>query len=192
MALEDIFRALEDQAQDECDQILRVAREQAEAIAEDASDEAESIRANRVDEAERTTRKKASRKVNSARLESKKRVAAVKEAGVSDSFDRALTALGGVRARSDYASIFKALAEEASAGLEGELEVWVDPADEALAKGVVAELGLSAVVRPEIKSMGGLVMTIDEGKISRRNTLEDRLEKVRLMAQADVAEILFS
>ncbi|MDO8849072.1 MAG: V-type ATP synthase subunit E family protein, partial [Coriobacteriia bacterium] len=123
MALEDIFRALEDQAQGECDQILRVARDQAEAIAEDAGDQAESIRTNRVDEAERTTRKKASRTVNSARLESKKRVAAVKEAGVSESFDRALTALGAVRGRNDYASIFKALAEEASAGLEGELEV---------------------------------------------------------------------
>ncbi|MBU4556204.1 MAG: V-type ATP synthase subunit E [Actinobacteria bacterium] len=192
MALEDIFRALEDQAQDECDQILRVAREQAEAIAEDAADQAQTIRTNRVDDAERTTRKKASRTVNSARLESKKRVAAVKEAAVSESFDRASTALSSVRGRSDYAAIFKALAEEASTGLEGELEVWVDPADEALAKGVIAELGLSAVVRPEIKSAGGLVMTIDEGKISRRNTLEDRLEKVRLMAQADVAEILFS
>jgi len=192
MALEDIFRALEDQAQQECELILQVARDQAQAIAEDAADQAETIRANRVEEAERTTRHKASQSVNSARLESKKRVAAVKEAGVSVAFDDALKSMGSLRTTSGYPAIFKALVEEAVSGLEGEMEVWVDPADEALAKSTLADLGLTASVRPEIKTSGGVVMTISDGRIMRRNTIEDRLEKVRLMAQADVAEILFS
>jgi len=192
MALEDIFRALEDQAQQECDLILQVARDQAESIAEDASDQAETIRTSRVEEAERTTRHKASQTVNTARLESKKRVAAVKEAGVSASFDSALEALGTMRATSGYPAIFKALVDEAAQGLEGDLEVWVDPADGELAKSALSELGLSATLRPEIKTSGGVVITINDGRIMRRNTLEDRLEKVRLMAQAEVAEILFS
>lgn len=192
MALEDIFRALEDQAQQECDLILQVARDQAESIAEDAADQAESIRTNRVEEAERTTRHKASQTVNTARLESKKRVAAVKEAGVSASFDSALDALGSVRAGSSYPAIFKALVEEAARGIEGDLEVWVDPADEALATSTLADLGVAATLRTEIKTSGGVIITINDGRIMRRNTLEDRLEKVRLMAQAEVAEILFS
>lgn len=192
MALEDIFRALEDQAQQECELILQVARDQAQAIAEDATDEADRIRSGRVEEAERTTRHRASQTVNSARLGSKKRVAAVKEGGVSAAFDAALAALDSVRAKPEYPAIFKALAEEAATGLSGDMEVWVDPADEALAKSTLVELGIQAAVRPELTSRGGLVMTVDDGRIMRRNTLEDRLDKVRLMAQADVAEILFS
>ncbi len=192
MALDDIFRALEDQASQECDLILQVARDQAESIAEDALDQAQAIRTSRVDEAERTTRHKASQSINHARLESKKRVAAVKEAAVSASFDSALEALDSVRAQSAYPAIFKALAAEAALGMEGTLEVWVDPADEALAKSAIADLGLDASVRPEWQTRGGLVITINDGRIMRRNTIEDRLEKVRLMAQADVAEILFS
>lgn len=192
MALEDIFRALEDQAQQECELILQVARDQAESITQDAADQSESIRAARIDETERTTRHKAAQSVNSARLESKKRVAAVKEAGVSAAFDSALGALSKVRGGSEYPTIFKALLEEALTGLDGDKDVQVDPADEQLAKSTLAELGVTATVRPDITSAGGVIVSVGNGRIMRRNTLEDRLEKVRLMAQADVAEILFS
>lgn len=192
MALEDIFRALEEQAQRECDEILQDARDQAESISAEAADQAEAIRAARTEEAERVTRQRAAQSANSAKLEAKKRVAGVKEAAVSAAFESAGGSLGKVRGSSGYPAVFKALAEEALAGMEGELEVWVDPADAALAEATLRELGVSAAVRPELETSGGLMVTKDSGRIMRRNTFENRLEKVRLLAQADVAEILFS
>lgn len=192
MALEDIFRALEEQAQQECDQILESARDQAKAIEEDAKDQGEAIRKSKVDEVERLTRRRASQTVNAARLESKKRVAAVKEAAVNAAFDNALDKLGSLRSASTYPAVFKALAEEALARLEGDLEVKVDPADKDLAVRTLADLGVKATVSTDISTRGGLVAATDGGRIMRRNTVEDRLDKVRLMAQADVAEILFS
>lgn len=191
MALEDIFRALEDQAQLECDQILESARDQAQAISDDAAEEAESIRSSRIAEAERVVRSRASRTLNSARMDGKKRVSAVKEEAVNATFEKALGALGAVRTTPDYSATFKALVEEAVSGLDGEMEVLVDAADEQLAVGALKEIGIDAPVKPELSTAGGLVVSMNGGRIMRRNTLESRLEKVGLVAQAEVAEILF-
>jgi len=191
MALEDIFRALEDQAQLECDQILESARDQARAIAEDAAEEAESIRTSRVDESERMVRSRAARTLNTARMDGKKRVSAIKEQAVSTTFDKALGALAAVRGTADYPIIFKALVDEAVAGLEGDMEVLVDPADEQIAAKILADVGIGAPVKPELSTAGGIVVSMNSGRIMRRNTLESRLEKVGLIAQAEVAEILF-
>ncbi len=192
MALEDIFRALEEQAQEECDQVLADAREQAAAIAADAVEEADALTARIVAEVGRTARQRATQSLNAARLEGKKRVASVKARAVVAAFDRSLEALGSVRGSGMYPAIFKALAQEALEGFEGELCVHCDPADEGLARETLSALGVRAAIEPVISTRGGLVVTTRAGRIMRRNTLEDRLGKVRLAAQAEVAEILFS
>ncbi len=192
MALDDIFEALEAQADTEIATVLQDARDQAGAIAEQASDDAENIRAMRLEQAEKVTRSEASQSVNAAKLEGKKKVAAVKEVAVDTAFEEALGLLSGARGSSDYAAAFQALAQEALKGMSGDVEVLVDPADEALAKSTLSALGVDAQVKPEITTRGGLVVAMQGGRIRRRNTFEDRLEKVKQSAQADVAEILFS
>jgi vacuolar-type H+-ATPase subunit E/Vma4 len=191
MALEDIFRALEEQAQLECDQILESARDQAGAILEDATEEAEAIRKSRIEESERSVRSRAARTMNTTRMDGKKRVSAVKEQAVSSTFDKALDALSSMRASAEYPAAFKALFDEAVAGLEGDLDVLVDPADEQLAAKTLADSGIKATLRPELSTAGGLIVSTNGGRIMRRNTLESRLQKVGLIAQAEVAEILF-
>lgn len=192
MALEDIFRALEEQADQECERILADARDHADAIMADATSQAEEIRETKVGDAERLVRGKASQSVNSARLENKKRVAAVKEEAVRSAFELALRKLAEVRSSGDYAKIFRALLEEALGDLSGEIEVRVDPADEALAGKVLAELGVSATVSPTLSTSGGVIVATGGGRILRRNTLEDRMEKVTQLIGSDVAEIMFS
>jgi vacuolar-type H+-ATPase subunit E/Vma4 len=79
MALEDIFRALDEQADKECESILATARAQAEAIVADAEEQADGhlLGVCRADRAAHAA--KASKQINAARLEGKKRVASVKE-----------------------------------------------------------------------------------------------------------------
>ncbi|TLM98932.1 MAG: hypothetical protein FDZ75_01240, partial [Actinobacteria bacterium] len=60
------------------------------------------------------------------------------------------------------------------------------------ADAVAAREGVSASVQATLKSAGGLVIEADNGRIVRRNTLEDRLERVRQYVQADVAKVLFA
>ena len=126
------------------------------------------------------------------RREARKHVAAGKERAIRDVFDAALTGLAGVRARSDYPAIFRALADEALAGVEGEFELLVDAADVDLARQYLGERGAVADVKTDISTTGGLIVVTERGTVLRRNTLEDRLDKLRGLAQADVAEIIFA
>jgi len=192
MALEDIFRALDEQADKECDDILATARAQAEAIKADAEEQAAGICAACVEHTESAMQRKAAKRINAARLEGKKKVAAVKEAAVSDAFAKAGEKLASARTLPTYPGVFKALVAEAIAGLTGDMVLLVDPADEALARQVLGELGVDAEMRADISTSGGVAVLTGNGRIMRRNTFEDRLEKVSHSIQSEVAEILFS
>ena len=93
---------------------------------------------------------------------------------------------------SGYEALFSALAAEAFDGVSGPVTVHTAPADTALAEQAAAAAGLSAEVVGDLESAGGLVVDTGGGKIIRRNTLEDRLDRVTQFLQADVAKILFS
>jgi vacuolar-type H+-ATPase subunit E/Vma4 len=192
MALEDIFQALEEQADKEIEEILQDARDQAEAIEEDARDEAETIRSRLVAETERTARSEGARTANAARLDSKKQVAAIKQEAVAKTFDSALSELESERSSGEYPKVFRALAEEAVESLDGTLEILVDPADVELAQRTFSEMGRDATVKGDISTSGGLVVLTQGGRVMRRNTFEERLDKVRQLIQSDVAEILFA
>ena len=132
------------------------------------------------------------REVNAARLEHKKRIARVKEAAIEDVFEQAVARLRESRAGAEYPSMFRALAEEALDGLGEDVAVLVDPADEELARRSLQGLGVSAEVRGELSTGGGLVAITGGGRVMRRNTLEDRLDKVAPDLQAEIARTLFS
>lgn len=192
MALEDIFRALDEQADKEVEDILATARAQAEAIQADAEEQAAGICSSCIEHTESAMQRKAAKQTNAARLEGKKRVASVKEAAVMNAFDRAAERLASLRGGDTYPAVFKSLVSEAFAGVSGDMVLLIDPADEALARQTLRELGIDVEVRPELSTSGGVAVLTGNGRIMRRNTLEDRLEKVRHSIQSDVAEILFS
>ncbi|MFU8891792.1 MAG: V-type ATP synthase subunit E [Anaerosomatales bacterium] len=192
MALEDIFRALDEQADKECEDILATARAQAEAILADAEEQAAGICSACVEHTESAMQRKTAKQTNAARLEGKKKVASVKEAAVSDAFEKSAERLASIRTRDTYPGIFKSLVSEALAGVSGDMVLLVDPSDEALARQALDELGVDAEVRTELSTSGGVAVLTGNGRIMRRNTLEDRLDKVRNFIQSDVAEILFS
>lgn len=190
MAIEDIFRALDEQADEECAEIMRAAEAQAAAIREEARQEAERIKQRKLEAVEEVVRAKAGKIVNAARLENKKELAAVRDEAVEKAFATAASSLASLRSTPGYESVFKALAEEALQGLEGDCTVLVDPADAALAEKTLASMGMRCTVSPAISTMGGLVVSTAGGKVLRHNTFETRLAKTRSLAQARVAEIL--
>lgn len=192
MAIEDIFRALEEQADRDVEAVLGEARQHADAILDEAKRDADRTHEQRVAEAERIAKIRSAQGLNHARLEARKRVAAAKERAVSDAFTEARARLATVRGRDDYPTLFRALLSEALEGVTGEFEVVVDPADQGLASKVLADLGVQAAVRADTPMSGGVILSSRGDRVLRRNTLEDRLEKFEGIAQADVAEILFT
>jgi vacuolar-type H+-ATPase subunit E/Vma4 len=192
MAIEDIFRALEEQADAEVSEILRVAQVQADAIVQEARDEADRVTQARVQVAEESVKAKSAKAVNASRLQARRDLAAVRDEAVDRVFTLATERLAAMRGNAAYEKVFKSLVSEAIAGVEGAYELVVAPEDAALAEKVVADLGASCTVSPTLESIGGVIVSYDEGRIVRKNTFESRLEKVRGLAQAKVAEVLTS
>jgi len=192
MALEDIFRALEEQAQSDCDALLEAARSHADSIDKEASASSESICARCVDSARIASSEDAAKKLNAVRLESHKQVATAKENAVEAVFAMAKDRLASLRGSPGYEALFQSLFEEALDGTRQDYVILVDSSDEALARKMATEKGVAGKVQPDIYTMGGLVVSYAGGRILRRNTLEDRLEKAREHLKANVAEILFS
>jgi vacuolar-type H+-ATPase subunit E/Vma4 len=192
MAIEDIFKALDEQAQNECNDLLAVAQGQASSIMEEARREAERLTQAKVEAAGASAGVKASKTLNAGRLDARKRLAGVRDAAVVRVFDDTLAKLGSFRSSSGYPVVFKALAEEALAGVEGPCELVVDAADADLARTVAASHGEACTVSTSLTSVGGLTVTSAGGRVRRSNTFESRLEKARGLVQARVAEILGS
>ncbi|TLM97664.1 MAG: V-type ATP synthase subunit E, partial [Actinobacteria bacterium] len=91
-----------------------------------------------------------------------------------------------------YDDLFARLAAEALAGIVGEVVIHVDPADADCAAQAASKAGVAARVETDITTAGGLFVEANGGRIVRRNTLEDRLERVRQYVQSEVAEVLFA
>ncbi len=190
MAIEDIFRALEKQAEQECRDILNAADLQAAAIIDEARQEAERIRQRRLESIEEPLQARANAVVNEARLEVKRALAAVREETLEQVFDQARDKLASLRGTSRYERVFQALAEEALDGVSASYEVLVDPADVELAERVVGAVRPGGTVLGNLSTIGGLVVATRDGRVRRHNTFESRLESVRSIAQAEIAEII--
>jgi vacuolar-type H+-ATPase subunit E/Vma4 len=191
MAIEDILKTLDEQAQADCDAVIGEAREHAKLIVEEAEREATRIHEGFVKQIERVAAVEAGKKVNAARLDAKMAVSSVKGNAVSAAFDAAGERLASLRDGAGYDALFTALIREALEGLEGPVTIKVAPADLARAQQIASTLA-GATVDSSLQSAGGVMVEANGGRVVRRNTLEDRLDRTRQLVQADVARVLFS
>jgi len=191
MAIEDILITLDEQAQADCDAVIAEAREHAKLILDDAQRTADTIHENFARQVERVAKASASKLVNAARLEAKMEVSSAKGDGVSSVFDAARGKLPTLRA-AEYDRLFDQLAAEALSGVGGDIVVHVAEADIDRAQRAVAASGIVATVVGDLDTAGGIVVEAFGGRVIRRNTLEDRLDRVQQIVQADVAKVLFS
>jgi vacuolar-type H+-ATPase subunit E/Vma4 len=191
MAIEDILKALDEQATADSAAVVAEAEAHANLIIEDAQRSADEIHQNFARQVERVARAAASKKVNAAKLEAKMEVSSAKGAGVASVFDAARDRLSEVRS-GDYDRLFEQLAAEALAGSEGAVTIRVAAQDADRAQRAAAASGITAEIVADQDSVGGIIVESAGGRIIRRNTLEDRLDRVSQFLQADVARVLFS
>jgi len=191
MAIEDIFKALEEQADAECADILQGAREQAEAIIGEAQAQADRSKRERVEMARIAAQQRASQMLNAARLANRKDLADVRDRAIERAFEEAERKLAEFRKDSSYPQVLASLAEEARHVVEsyGACTLLASSAD----AGIVGDIGGSGFqsVHTDLDTCGGCAVTAAEGRITVRNTFEARLAKVRRNAQSQVAEMLF-
>src|SRR5574340_1164164 len=150
MAIEDIFKALEEQCDDEVNQILHLATVQSDAVEREAREEADRITKARISAAEEAVRVKAAKAENAARLQVRRDLAAVRENAVDAVFAEASERLAAMRGTAAYERVFADLAKEALQGVDEECEIQVGSADAALAKKIAGGAGVKCSVVPTL------------------------------------------
>lgn len=192
MAIEDILRALDEQADNDSRTLVDTAKQQAKNILAEAKAEADRARDAKVAATEAQVRSRAAQIVNAAKLERRRQISTAQDEGIDHVWADAGAAISATRGTSGYEALFLALAREASERAEGDVDVRVASADAALATKVMSELGLNAEIDATADVLGGLTVVSGGGRVYRRNTIDDRLAKARKFVQPEVAEILFA
>lgn len=192
MAIEDILATLEAQAQADIDAVLHEASEHAQMIEAEARLEADRISDGFVRQVEKSAKGEGAKLVNAARLQAKMLVSRARGDSVERVFDEAAATLAGSREGAGYDALFSRLLVEALEGVDRvDLVVRVDPRDAELATQVLDAKGLAAQVESDLTTAGGVVVESAGGRVIRRNTLEDRMDRARSFVAADVARVLF-
>ena len=188
----DLAALLQKEASAEIEAILGGARERASEIVADAEREAEALIATRERQASAQRRAALVRARSSAQLEAASMRLNAQQEAIKEVFREAeaqIEALRGDAAR--YPQILAALLKEAAEGLDGTPDaVVVHPDDEAAVRRALQEVGLTAEVRTDPATRGGV--RVGAGHITVENTLPGRLATLRDELASEVAAALSS
>ncbi len=191
MSIEDILQALDDECRAECQEIFHRAEQEAKQIIERAQAEAEAIRRARLEKLEAEARSESISMLYSARLKSKNAVIAAKERIAEEALREAEARLEKLRERPDYKDVLESLIGEGLTRVSGRVVVRVDPADRELAEGILREKGLDYVLRDDISTRGGAVVSDAAERVTIINTVEERLNRAREKLRMQVSKVLF-
>lgn len=189
----ELVAILESESQAEIERILTEARARAEQVIADARASAVAqlgaARARTdVDRAAAMARAGSAAQVRAAAL-----VLQAKDRAIAEVFTRAASELRQLpQDQRRYAAALRALIREAAAGLDtGRVIVEVHPDDRERAGQLVRELGLDAEVAAADSVSGGVRVSTADRRFVVENTLASRIERVRPVLAAEVAQLLW-
>jgi vacuolar-type H+-ATPase subunit E/Vma4 len=185
MALDDLLRAIEAEADEQRLLADRERAASATAIVEAAGREAAALQAQLAEapEAESLAAAEAVRAV--ARLQAAVAVRAAREQAYESVLDRVREKLSVLRGSAAYPAVFGVLLDESRAALPDARELRVDRHDADLAASMAGDLRVVAV----LDTWGGMELAGDDGR-TVRNTLEERLANADLVLRGRFAQWL--
>jgi len=185
MALDDLLRAIEAEADEERILADRQRAASAAAIVDAATREAVAVEAELTREPEAESLVAADRLRALARLHAASTVRAAREEAYAAVLERIREALAALRGSAAYPAVFRALVEESRAALPGAHELRVDRRDYDLAVDMAGDLKVVAV----LDTWGGVELADDDGR-TIRNTIEERLANADLLLRGRFAQWL--
>lgn len=191
MSLEDIFRALEEEAKERCAEIRLNAGAEIEQIDAESSKLCEELVHERMERAAAPLEARSRRIVNDARFERRRAVATERERMVDSVYETAAEGLKSLHDSPSYPSKFGALLDEALASAGTPTSVAVSPADEALVVSALKERGIDLPVRADLDSSGGVLVFSNGDRVRHDNTFEARLALIADVSRTHVGELLF-
>jgi vacuolar-type H+-ATPase subunit E/Vma4 len=185
MALDDLLRAIETEADAERARAAEEAAAAAAKIVEDARRDADALEAELADAGAADGRAAAARERALARLDAAATIRSSREEAFESLLSGIRAELATVREASAYPELFHTLVAESRAALPAARELRVDPRDADLASGVAGALR----VEPALDTWGGVELVSDDGR-TVRDTLEERLANAELVLRERLARRL--
>ncbi len=185
MALDDLLRAIEADADEERLVADREKAASAAAIVEAAAREAAAVEAELTRAPEAAALVAADQVRALARLHAAGTMRVAREDAYASVLDRIRQELSAVRGSATYPAAFRALLDESRAALPDARELRVDRRDDDLATGMAGDLKVVAV----LDTWGGMELADDAGR-TVRNTLEERLANADLLLRGWFAQWL--
>lgn len=170
MALEDLLRAIEVEADEERHRADRDRSAAATAIIEAARQEATTVEAELTGAPEGEALAEAKRERALARLQAAQTVRVARELAFGSLLGRIRDELAALRGSDAYPAVFRALLAESRAALPEGRELRVDHRDAELAASLAGDLRVVTT----LDTWGGMELAGDDGR-TVRNTLEERL-----------------
>ncbi len=175
MGLAQLLAALQDDAQDEIARLDRDSSTQARQLVAEAEQQARALHSQPVAAAEARAAAETVILLSGARLEALRILRGAREVAFRAILDDLRDRLAALRDDPGYRSVFGALVRESLAALPAGRTLRVDPRDEAIAAGVLRELGRADLtVDPCLRTLGGVELASPDARLVR-NTLEERL-----------------
>jgi len=190
MALADILRAIEQQAQAEIARVWTQAEAEAAAIIAEAEAEAERIKARHLAHVLPRLQHERTRLLSTAKLTAQHEVLQAREALLGEALQAAQATLAGWREQPIYPQYVRRLIEEIVHELGPELCLVIDPRDEALVRRLAAELGLQVQIACGLHTAGGLEGSTPDGCITVVNTIEVRLQRSQRHLRREIVSML--
>jgi V/A-type H+-transporting ATPase subunit E len=188
MALQDLLAAIEAESATEAARLRAGHAAAAEAILAAAREQAAELSAAELAAADREERQSGELRLAAARDAASARIRQTYEVAYQRIARGIRDQLGSIRHRADYPEILAALITEARTALPGATVLRVDPADEPLARRLLA--GESALrIEPVLACAGGAAVGDDAGA-TVRNTVEERLAAAESSLRALVGALL--
>ena len=187
MALDDLLRAIEAEADEERLLADRERAASAAALVEAARREAAALQAQLAEAPEGESLAAAERVRAVARLQAAAAVRVAHEEAYASLLDRVREELSVLRGSAAYPGVFRALLNESRAALPDAGELRVDRLDADLAISTAGDLRVVAV----LDTWGGMELAGDDGR-TIRNTLEERLANADLVLRGRFAQWLDS
>lgn len=192
MALQEMIKDLEEQAREAGEKILADARVNAKKILEEAEKEGEELCEESLNRVKQNLEVEKAKILGSANFYVQKRIIKTKEQIIGELFSKLGKTIEKELNSGSQEAIFKELADEALSKIKSQkIKVFVNGKDKALAKKLLADNGLDYQLQDNLKSIGGLKVESEDGRIAIDNTIETRLQKIRQFYEPIIIANLF-
>jgi V/A-type H+/Na+-transporting ATPase subunit E len=190
MAYEDLLRSVEESALEKELTLRKKAAASVEEIQKHARERARVTEASHIEEAKKSIATERNKLLYLSNVEAKELLIRARKTAFEKAFREAEVRLSSLRSDPKYPGVFEKLLREATGTVKGAFCIHVDPQDADLCKKTLAALGITAEIRTDIKTAGGIVVNLPGDAVVVSNTVESRLERAREKLRAGIYTIL--